>query len=81
MRKYVEDNVCVTTYPPRCPQGFFFFCVMFIVYGGVVTYMRHYFIYTLLRAPSAPLSLGLRMHRQRPTLWWHPPTAQQRNAV
>jgi len=45
----------------------FFFCVMFIVYGGVVTYMRHYFIYMLLKAPSAPLSLGPHMHRQRPS--------------
>ena len=26
---------------------FFFFGVEFIVYGGVVTYMRHYFIYAL----------------------------------
>jgi len=54
---------------------------MFIVYGGIVAYMRHHFVYTLLRAPSAPLSLGPRMHRRRPTLWWHPPAAQQRNAV
>ena len=56
---------------------FFFFGVEFIVYGGVVTYMRHYFIYALRWAPSAPLSLSPHKHRQRPTLWWHPLTAQQ----
>jgi len=54
---------------------FFFFGVEFIVYGGVVTYMRHYFIYALRWAPSAPLSLSPHKHRRWPTLWWHPPMA------